>query len=108
MLAALILLLVEAPHSAIVHDYVLTRIGAEPVRDILLGPLLGGTGPASLDNPGVRNICGVPPGAMQGLIKAVDEGFGGARGYLVKELGFSAEDVDSITAHLKVTPEAGV
>ena len=69
MLAALILLLVEAPHSAIVHDYVLTRIGAEPVRDILLGPLLGATGPASLDKTGVRNICGVPPGAMVDFIK---------------------------------------
>lgn len=61
----------------------------------------------SLENPGLRNICSVPPGAMVAFIKTVDEGFGGAVGYLTKELGFSAEDVATITAHLKATPEAG-
>ena len=108
VLAALNLLLVEVPHSAVVHDHILTRIGAEPLKDILLIPFLRATGPTSLDNHGVRNIPGVPPGAMAGLIGAVDGGFGGARGYHVKELGFSGEDVASITAHPKVAVEAGV
>lgn len=43
---------------------------------------------------------------MVAFIKAVDERFGGVRGYLTKELGFSSEDVDAITANLKAAPKA--
>ena len=101
VLAALILLLVETPQEAIVHDYLLTRVGVEPFRDAMLGPFLRASGAASLENPGLRNICSVRAGAMPAFIAALDERFGGARAYLTGELGFSQEDLDTITDHLK-------
>lgn len=101
VLAALILLLVETPSEVIIHDYLLTRIGVEPFRDAMLGPFLNASGAASLENPGLRNICSVRGGAMAAFIATLNEKFGGARGYLTGELGFSQEDVDTITDHLK-------
>lgn len=71
----------------------------------MLGPFLRASGAASLDNPGLRNICSVRAGAMVAFIAALDEKFGGARGYLTDELGFPQKDVDTITGHLKRKPE---
>ena len=104
VLAALIHLLVETPSDAIVHDYLLTRVGAEPGRKMILGPLLHATGPAGLDNTGLRNICGVHPETMIAFVEAVEENYGGVRGYLTKTLGLSQEDVATIILHLKSTP----
>ena len=70
----------------------------------MLGPFLKASGAASLENPGLRNICSVRGGAMVAFITTLDEKFGGARGYLTGELGFSQEDVDTITDHLKAKP----
>lgn len=80
-------------------------MGVEPFRDAMLGPFLRATGAASLDNPGLRNICSVRAGSMMAFIAALDERFGGARAYLTGELGFSRQDVDTITDHLKAKEE---
>lgn len=102
VLAALILLLVETPSEAIVHDYLLTRVGVEPVRDVLIAAFQASTaGGPTMDDFGVRSIAGVREGSMVAFIKAVDEAFGGARGYLMQELGFSAVDVATIVVNLK-------
>ena len=82
-------------------------MGAESARNVIFGPLLNppAAGGPSLENPGIRMLCSVGPASMVGFIKAVDENFGGAKGYLTKELGFSEGDVDVIVANLKAEPE---
>lgn len=92
----------ETPSEAIIHDYLLTRVGVEPVRSVLMGAFQASTlGGSTLDDFGVRSIASVRAGSMVAFIKAVDEKFGGVRGYLTKELGFSAGDVDVIVSNLK-------
>lgn len=86
---------VQTPHEAIVHDYVLTRVGAEPARNVLLA-----AEDVDPDSPGMRNLCSTPHAAMVAFIKVVKEKYGGARGYFIKNLGFSGEGVDVVTENL--------
>ena len=100
VLAALIHLLAETPAEAINRDYLLTRVGVEPFRNMILA----GSGVVIQEHPGMLNLLSVRPGTMAAVIAAIDEKFGGVKGYLMKELGFSAEDVAIIAANLKTTP----
>ncbi|SPO02030.1 related to protein-tyrosine phosphatase [Cephalotrichum gorgonifer] len=96
VLAALILLLAEAPSEAIVHDYILSRVGTEPMREMIMK-----SGIVDLSIPAMRNLSGVRAETMTAFLEALEQRFGGVRGYLAKDLGFTEEDVATIAANLK-------
>ncbi|KAH8887893.1 hypothetical protein GQ53DRAFT_749559 [Thozetella sp. PMI_491] len=113
VLSALILDLMGAPAQSIGVEYLLSRIGFEPLREKLL--------PVALES-----VVAVPPGAtsadIQKLVEGLDAGtrgfltldaavmvefvknlhakHGGAEGYLRNELGFNEEDILKIRNNL--------
>lgn len=106
VLAALILRLAGSSDEAIIHDYMLTRVGIEPARPALTAMLrahygVEGDG-GDLDKLGKVAVLGVEEKGMEGFLKALDEIDGGVVGYLKQGLGFSEEDVDTIRRNLAV------
>ncbi|KAF2840821.1 hypothetical protein M501DRAFT_1030038 [Patellaria atrata CBS 101060] len=57
VLAAVVLGIVGAPRSVIAADYVLTRIGTEPAREVLLAFLLAHNPGLGKESRGFRNFC---------------------------------------------------
>ncbi|KAM5442278.1 hypothetical protein MferCBS31731_002652 [Microsporum ferrugineum] len=106
---SLLLSLAGAPQEAITHDYVLTRIGVEPVRDILLAKMTG-EGEVDWDSE-VMKIVAIHPFEPLSLHiskrylindEKLEKSFkGGAEGYVVNELGFSVEEVEDIRQNLR-------
>lgn len=105
VLAALILRLGGSSREAIIHDYVLTRIGVEPHRESLTKKLQLFVGNnAQLEGTGMLALCSVPANAMGAFLSAMDEAFeGGVPGYLTGQLEFSQPDVDRMRANLQHT-----
>ncbi|KAG8933861.1 hypothetical protein FRC00_012734 [Tulasnella sp. 408] len=97
--AMLILDLVGVPDEEIIKDYALTRVGGEPMREmmvkryahLLLDPEVG---------EAAINALSCKPSAMRASLKMLREEYGGAAGYLKGRLGFSAEDVAKIVENL--------
>ncbi|KAG5297289.1 protein tyrosine/serine phosphatase domain-containing protein [Histoplasma ohiense] len=102
VLAALILRIAGYSPDIIVDDYVLTRVGFEPVREVLYGSLLG---KKDLDESTTRGILvagGIMYETMVQFLGFVEEGFeNGAEGYLRNKLGFTSEDIETIRANLR-------
>ncbi|KAM5471899.1 hypothetical protein MauCBS54593_003306 [Microsporum audouinii] len=96
---SLLLSLAGVPQEAITHDYVLMRIGVEPVRDILLAKM---TGEKEVDwDSEVMKIV-ARANAMVSFLEKLEKSFkGGAEGYVVNELGFSVEEVEDIRQNLR-------
>ena len=117
VLAALILALVGAPREEIAEDYVLTRVGVDLFRAHLIEVLLKMIGKTEEDGtkePGVEEMCGVKRQTILDFLDWMDEKWGdtgkasagamypGVDGYLVKELDFTAEEVNKIRSNLGV------
>ncbi|EEQ28874.1 hypothetical protein McanMca71_001062 [Microsporum canis] len=98
---SLLLSLAGVPQEAITHDYVLTRIGVEPVRDILLAKMTG-EGEVDWDSEVMKIVAGCEANAMVSFLEKLEKSFkGGAEGYVVNELGFSIEEVEDIRQNLR-------
>lgn len=106
VLAALILRLAGSSDEAIIHDYMLTRVGIEPARPALTAMLrahhgVEGEG-GDLDKLGKVAVLGVEAKGMEGFLRALDEVDGGVVGYLKQGLGFGEEDVATIRRNLAI------
>lgn len=102
VLAALTLLLVGRPHEEIIHDYLLTRVGLESVRENLtmaLG-LHAGSNHLSPEAIGMLELSGVRAHTMASFLKTFESTYGGVHGYLTDRLGFSADDVEQMRRNL--------
>ena len=108
MLSALILSLFEAPDDLIAQDYVLTRIGTEPFREVLMGKLIQQLGEDGkglrLDTPGFSEMCSTRGSTIVAFLKSMDEKWGGegngVKGYLTEEIGLTEEDITKIKGKL--------
>lgn len=103
ILSALILQLAGCSTDVIARDYTLTRIGAEPVRDMFMKSLVpNGTesGPDTL-----RCMAGLSSTHYESMVKFLEhleQAYPrGAEGYLKNSLGFSNGDLGKIKANLK-------
>lgn len=103
VLAALILHLGGSSQEAIVHDYVLTRIGIEQRRQslaLLLKFRVDEQAPP--ESLGMLELCNIHANAMAGFLKAIEEFYEeGIQGYVKGRLGFGQRDVDIIRANLR-------
>ncbi|KAG8933223.1 hypothetical protein FRC01_010374 [Tulasnella sp. 417] len=97
--AMLILDLIGVPDEEIVKDYALTRVGCEPMREMMTGRFS-----SLLLDPEVGeatiSALSCKPSFMRATLKMLREEYGGAAGYLKDRLGFSAEDVAKIIDNL--------
>ncbi|KFY33500.1 hypothetical protein V494_07561 [Pseudogymnoascus sp. VKM F-4513 (FW-928)] len=109
VLAALILQLVGVPSDSIAHDYLLTRVGAEPARESLLSSLQvgvkkGGSHQSPV-NPGMLAIMSVKDTAITMFVESIESRFKeGIVGYLKTDLGFTEEDVEKMKVNLAPLP----
>jgi protein tyrosine/serine phosphatase len=110
ILSALILSLVGSSREEIAHDYMLTRIGIEGMREFLLKSLVTHLGREVSEDtflePGMLALCGIDERNILEMLAAMDgrwggEGVSGVEGYLVKVLGFGKKDVDKIKLRLR-------
>jgi hypothetical protein len=113
----MILGLVDTPPEIISHDYALTRVGVEPMREHLLGVMVQHMAQQGIDKPfevpGFSEICGVRGPTILAVLKWMDGKWGiedhdsqttvlhpGVNGYLTQELGFSGEDLEKVKKNL--------
>ncbi|KAI0057609.1 hypothetical protein BV25DRAFT_1831060 [Artomyces pyxidatus] len=97
--AALLLLLAGADHAAIADDYALTRVGREPIRDVIMQrldkePIFASNKEAAL------NMLSSRPETMLAFLKLVDEKYGGAEGYAKRYCGLDDDDIVTIRRNL--------
>lgn len=107
VLAALTLLLVGRPHDEIIHDYILTRVGLENVRENLTKALAlhFGTDHLSSEAIGMLELSSVRAHAMESFLKTFESIYdGGIQGYLTTKLGFSEDDVEQMRRNLMTAP----
>ncbi len=101
MLGGLLLSLAGASSEDVTLDFLLSRIGTEPARELLLSFALRGTGAESQDAPGFYNLCSLKAKCWDAFAGAVGKEYGGFDGYVTKALGFSDEDLAKIKKNLQ-------
>ena len=85
----------------IVYDYVLSRLGTEPARDKLVGYAMQTMGITDMETPGFVNLCDIRPSFWHAFNDIVKERYGGWDGYVQKELGISADEIETIKKNLR-------
>ncbi|KAH8671372.1 protein-tyrosine phosphatase-like protein [Xylariales sp. PMI_506] len=100
VISGLLLALAGASPEAITLDYMLSRVGTEPVRIMLLSFALAGTNAESQEQPGFYNLASLRESSWEAFTKAVQRDYGGFEQFVIDKLGFSPEDVGKIKANL--------
>ncbi|KAL8403638.1 hypothetical protein RB594_008770 [Gaeumannomyces avenae] len=109
VLSALIASLAGQDPALVELDYLLSRVGTEPAREMLLGFLMKGSGAATTDDPGLHNLASLRPGSWRAFLAAVDRehlpggggnGGDGLRAYARDALGFPEEELRLIAYNL--------
>ncbi|KLJ12712.1 hypothetical protein EMPG_12292 [Blastomyces silverae] len=102
VLSALILRIAGYSSDTIVHDYVLTRVGFEPVRESLYNELISKKDRDEVTTRGILVAGGILYETMVQFLGFMAEEFeNGAEGYLRSKLGFSGTDIDTIRGNLR-------
>ena len=100
VLAGLLLTLAGESSDAIELDFLLSRVGTEPVREHLLAFAKRGARIESEDEPGFYNLASLKAVCWRAFVEALDKEYGGFNGYITKTLGFSEEDLAKIKKNL--------
>lgn len=96
----MLLSLAGAPSRVVSLDYMLSRIGTEPVRGALLEFAMAGTGCETISQPGFYNFCQLREESWDAFVQGVQKEYGGFEGFVTNRLGISAEDLASIKSNL--------
>ncbi|KAK1754538.1 protein-tyrosine phosphatase-like protein [Echria macrotheca] len=99
--AGMLLGLAGADEDTVVLDFMLSRIGTEPAREMLLKFAMHGAGVDRLDTPGFYNLCSLTKESWKAFGEALGSEFGGWEGYVTGTLGFSREDLETIRKNLR-------
>jgi hypothetical protein len=78
----------------------LSRIGTEPAREMLLKYAKINTG-ANEETPGFLNLCSLRPSCWAAFVGGMEREYGGWDEYVTKALEFSEEDLTKIKASLR-------
>ncbi|KAI0179309.1 protein-tyrosine phosphatase-like protein [Hypoxylon sp. FL1284] len=98
--SGMLLTLAGASPEVVTLDYMLSRIGTEPVRPMLLQFALAGSHAASQEEPGFYNLVSLRASSWNAFVEGVKEEYGGFEQFVADKLGFSAEDIAKIKANL--------
>lgn len=101
MLSALLLSLAGASRDVIAHDYLLTRVGVEPGRGMLLQTLKAWKGEWIEDTPGMEEFVQVKGEIILGCLDEVQGRYGGVEVCVEGVLGLTGEDVERIVRMLR-------
>ncbi|KAI1105321.1 protein-tyrosine phosphatase-like protein [Jackrogersella minutella] len=100
VLSGLLLSLAGASQDAIVLDYMLSRIGTEPVRLMLLDFAIKGTNAKSHDQAGFHNLINLRASSWNAFVDGVQEEHGGFKQFITNKLGFSEDDLAKVKQNL--------
>ncbi|ORY68782.1 protein-tyrosine phosphatase-like protein [Pseudomassariella vexata] len=100
VLGGLLLTLAGASPDVVTLDYLLSRIGTEPVRKRLLAFAMAGTSAESEEQPGFYNMCSLRASCWNAFIAGLQREYGGYEQFVIDKLGFSGEDLAKIKANL--------
>ncbi|KAI1840813.1 hypothetical protein JX265_006945 [Neoarthrinium moseri] len=100
VISGLLLALAGASPDVVTFDYLLSRIGTEPVRQFLLGVAMAGTKAQSEEQPGFYNLCSLKAESWAAFVKGVQRDYGGFAQFVTEQLGFSEEDLAKIKSNL--------
>ncbi|KAI1084995.1 protein-tyrosine phosphatase-like protein [Whalleya microplaca] len=100
VLAGLLLTLAGASQETIVLDYLLSRIGTEPVRLMLLQFAMHGSHAESQEQPGFYNLCSLRASCWNHFLDSVQKEYGGFEQFVIDKLGFSTDDLAKIKVNL--------
>ncbi|KAF6841826.1 tyrosine phosphatase [Colletotrichum musicola] len=91
-----------ADDETVLLDYLLTRIGSEPVRERLLERAIRDNScPEGLEDPAFNNLCSLRAITWKLFVKQIEHKYGGFTGYVVDVLGFSKQELEQIIANLR-------
>ncbi|KAF4920730.1 Tyrosine-protein phosphatase, partial [Colletotrichum viniferum] len=102
ILAGFLLSLAGANAETIALDYMITRIGSEPVRELLLQRAIEEHN-CNFDVPVFHNLCSVRLSTWQLFTREVTAKYGGFEKYATVRLGFSRDEVEQIAGHLRAS-----
>ncbi|KAI0141710.1 protein-tyrosine phosphatase-like protein [Xylariaceae sp. FL1272] len=97
----LLLALAGASEDIILLDWLLSRIGTEPVREMLLAFAKKGTESSGEAQAGFLNLVSLKRSCWQAFVKGVNREYGGFEKFVTDRLGFSAGDLATIQRNLK-------
>ncbi|KAE9570742.1 Tyrosine-protein phosphatase [Colletotrichum fructicola] len=100
ILSGFLLSLAGANAETIALDYMITRIGSEPVRELLLQRAIEEHN-YNFDVPVFHNLCSLRLSTWQLFTREVTAKYGGFEKYAMVRLGFSRDEVERIAGHLR-------
>ncbi|KAL0942690.1 tyrosine phosphatase [Colletotrichum truncatum] len=102
ILAGLLMSLAGADEQTVTLDYMLTRIGSEPVREILLERAKHDNNCESgLDVPAFYNLCSLRVSTWELFVSEVKAKYGGFEKYVTCRLEIAEDDLDQIKKNLR-------
>ncbi|KAH7021957.1 tyrosine phosphatase [Ilyonectria destructans] len=99
--AGLLMSLAGASAETVVLDYMLTRVGSEPVRERLLTLASLETGCKDFEAPGFYNLCSLRMSSWDAFLNELQDVYGGFEGYVASNLGFCKNEVEQIKKNLQ-------
>ncbi|KAH8204693.1 hypothetical protein TruAng_001168 [Truncatella angustata] len=103
VISGLLMALAGASADAISLDYMLSRIGTEPVRQLLLKFAMAGANAQSTEEPGFYNLCQLREESWNAFVQGVQRDYGGFDQFVTNVLGFSQKDLAKIRNNLTET-----
>ena len=100
VIAGLLLILAGASEETVSLDYLLSRIGTEPVRTKLIQFAVAGTNASSQEEPGFHNLISLRESCWKAFTEGVQQEYGGFQQFVRKNLGFTEEDLAKIKTNL--------
>ncbi|KAK1962533.1 tyrosine phosphatase [Colletotrichum sublineola] len=102
IVAALLLFLAGSDDDTLILDYMITRIGSEPLRDVLLERAARDNAVANgLDDQNFYNLCSLRASTWNLFMKQIENQYGGFEGYVTERLRVSRDDLEVIRNNLR-------
>lgn len=101
VISGLLLTLAGASSDITSLDYMLSRIGIEPVRKILLQHALAGLEVESVEASGFYNFSQLREESWEAFVTGVQREYGGLERFVTDKLEISKEDLARIKANLR-------
>ncbi|GKT63250.1 tyrosine phosphatase [Colletotrichum tofieldiae] len=102
IVAGLLLSLAGSDEETLTLDYMITRIGSEPIRDILLeNAIREHANEKGLDDEPFYNLCSLRISTWELFMKQINIKYGGFEGYVTGRLGFSKDELEKIRINLR-------
>jgi hypothetical protein len=96
----MLLTLAGADPETVSLDFLLSRVGTEPARELLLSFARKGAGVESDDAPGFKNLCSLRASCWNAFLAATERKYGGFAGYVTGTLGFSEDELAVVVKNL--------